>query len=110
MHLNIKQPNQKTKRLILQDAHYVPDLICNLFSLTCYMSNDAEISFSGLEPTIKKGSLKIIFDQVIKSANGHLLAIKALQMLNIELYKTQEAVIPTITKSVKTSKNQLSSC
>ena len=29
-HLEVKQPHQKTKTLVLQDVHYVPDLMCNL--------------------------------------------------------------------------------
>jgi hypothetical protein len=33
------------------------------------MSNGAELSSSSLKLTIKKGSWKIVFDQVIRSAN-----------------------------------------
>jgi hypothetical protein len=69
------------------------------------MSNSAEISSSGLELIIRKCLLKINFYQVIKSANGHLLAIKALPIFNIELYKTQDAVMPTRTKTVEILKN-----
>ena len=68
--------------------------MCNLFSLMCAMSNGAEISSSGLELIIKKGPLKIIFDQVIKSANGHLLAIKANPIPKDEVYKISDTVMP----------------
>jgi hypothetical protein len=74
-HLEVKQPINENKKSDFSKVHYVPDLMCNLFSLTCAMSNRAEISSSGLELTIKKGSWEIIFDQVIRSANDHLLAI-----------------------------------
>ena len=105
-HLEVKQPNNKNTRVILQEVHYVPDLMCNLFSLTCAMSNGAEISSKGLELTIKKGSFKIIFDQVIKSAYGHLLAIKALPISKNDNQKLFDTVMTTTTKTLDTSKNQ----
>ena len=102
-HLQVKQPNNNNTRVVLQEVHYVPDLMCNLFSLTCAMSNGAEISSSGLQLTIKKGSVKIIFDQVIKSQNGHLLAIKALPIQNKGLQEIKDTVLPTISNTVETS-------
>jgi hypothetical protein len=103
--LEIIQPNQKNTRFIFEDVHYVPDLMWNLFIVTCAMSNGAEISSSGLQLIIKKGLLKIIFYQVIKSANSCLLVIKALPIPKNKMYKISDTVMPTMTETIKASKS-----
>jgi hypothetical protein len=59
-----------------------------------------------LQLTIKKGSVKIYFDQIIKSANGHLIASKVHPISNNELQKISDTVMSTITETVKTSQIQ----
>jgi hypothetical protein len=75
-------PNKSNITVTLTNVHYVPGLVCNLFSLTSAMSNGGSITSNGLHLTINKGSCKITFDQVIKSANGHLLGIKTQPIKN----------------------------
>jgi hypothetical protein len=69
--LEVKQPNYKNKRVILQEVNYVPDFMCNSFTLTYAMTNSAEISSNSLELTITKGAVKII---LMKSSREQMVA------------------------------------
>jgi ribosomal protein S3AE len=86
------------KRDILHEVQNIPDLMCIFFSLTYAVSKEAKI--------VRKGALKIIYNQDITSANGHLLAIKALLISSKEFQNIPVTVMLTITDIVETSKIQ----
>jgi hypothetical protein len=52
--LEIFQTREANNKVILQDVHYVPELVCNLFSLRSAMSNGGKISSTGLTLTVKR--------------------------------------------------------
>ena len=73
----VKQKNGSTKILILDNVHFVPDLYCNLFSITSAM--DDGYGLSGRKDeflTLRKNDMVIKFDQVIKSGTGKLVGVK----------------------------------
>ena len=73
----MKQKDGSTKILILDNVHFVPDLYCNLFSITSAM--DDGYGLSGRKDeflTLRKNDMVIKFDQVIKSGTGKLVGVK----------------------------------
>ena len=73
----VKQKDGSTKILILDNVHFVPDLYCNLFSITSAM--DDGYGLSGRKDeflTLRKNDMVIKFDQVIKSGTGKLVGVK----------------------------------
>ena len=68
----VMQKDSSTKILILDNVHFVPDLYCNLFSITSAM--DDGYGLSGRKDeflTLRKNDMVIKFDQVIKSGYVH---------------------------------------
>jgi hypothetical protein len=52
--LEIAQKCSVKQRILLTDFHYVPELYCNLFSLTCALANGATIWSDSLYLTVEK--------------------------------------------------------
>ena len=81
----IQQQDGSTKELVLTNVKYVPSLSCNLFSILDAI--DKGCKFNGEKVngaavmTLTKGSLKIVFDQKIKTANMDLLGFKFARMI-----------------------------
>jgi len=71
----IKQKNGDTHDILLTKVKYVPDLWCNLFSITAAMTQGFAIESNGLNIVVKKGQFKLIFDKKIKTNTGFLLGV-----------------------------------
>ena len=72
----IVQKDGSTKVIVLNKVHFVPDMYCNLFSITAEM--DKGFSVTGRKDnflTIRKKDMVFKFDQIIKSGAGKLLGI-----------------------------------
>ena len=64
----IKQSNGKNVNCSLE-VKVIPEIWCNLFSITAAMKKGFELSSKGLEVKIKKGAFEFIFDKVGQTTN-----------------------------------------
>ena len=69
----IKQKNGDTHDILLTKVKYVPDLWCNLFSITAAMTQGFAIESDGLDIVVKKENFKLTFDK--KTNTGFLLGV-----------------------------------
>ena len=72
----VTQKDGSTRTLILNNVHFLPNLYCNLFSITSAM--DDGYSVSGRKDkflTLRKNGMVIKFDQEIKSGAGKLVGV-----------------------------------
>ena len=74
--ITINQKHGQDKIVTLSHVHYVPELICNLFSVTSAISNGGIITSDGLMLTVMKGNQQITFNHQIWTNQGYLLGIK----------------------------------
>ena len=68
----IKQSNGKNVNCSLE-VKVIPEIWCNLFSITVAMKKGFELSSKGLEVKIKKGAFKFIFNKVGQTTGGGFL-------------------------------------
>ena len=73
-----KQKDGKETPITLTNIKYVPQLFCNLISLSSVLDKGFKINENGNENgmTIRKGNTEYIFDQRIKSGEGELAGIR----------------------------------
>jgi hypothetical protein len=74
--ITINQKHGQNKIITLLHVQYVPELICNLFSVTSTMSNGGVITSDGFMLTVTKGNQQITFNHQIWTNQGYLLGIK----------------------------------
>ena len=70
------QKDGSSKVVVLNKVHFVPNMYCNLFSITAAM--DEGFSLSRRKDsflTLRKSGMIIKFDQIIKSGAGKLVGI-----------------------------------
>jgi hypothetical protein len=60
----------------LKEVKYVPKLWVNLFIIIKALKNGFNLSNKGLMTSLKKGSVSVTFDRVIKTVNGSIYGIK----------------------------------
>ena len=63
------------KKLTLEEVKYVPELFCNLLSITKVMQRGFVLRGENGQMWIQKGKSKIFFDQKIKTADRELYGI-----------------------------------
>jgi hypothetical protein len=68
---------------VLEECKLIPDLWVNLFSLTKSMSKGWQISNKGLNFVLSEDKYSIMFDHVIKTANGHVTGIELISVPNV---------------------------
>ena len=72
----IIQKDGKKMNVVLEDVCYVPDLVCNLFSVTAAMSKGWKLSNEGRMMNISQGETTIKFDHLIGKKHGHLCGVQ----------------------------------
>ena len=68
---NVKT-NQGLKQITLQDVDYVPELMCNLFSLTKAMDNGWEVHGADKKIVLKKDGVEIPFTNNVSTQSGYV--------------------------------------
>jgi hypothetical protein len=62
--------------VILKEVKYAPELWVNLFRINKALKNGFDLNNKGLMISLKKGSISVKFDRVIKTVNGYNYGIK----------------------------------
>jgi hypothetical protein len=70
------QLNGSSVDVTLKEVKYVPELWMNLFTISKALKNGLDLSKKGLMISLKKGSVTVTFDRVIKTVNGSISGIK----------------------------------
>jgi hypothetical protein len=73
---HVIQLNGSSVDVTLKAATYVPELWVNLFNISKALKNGFDLSNKGSMINLKKGSVSITFDRVIKTVNGSIFGIK----------------------------------
>jgi hypothetical protein len=73
---HVIQLNDSSVNVTLKEVKFVPELWVNLFSISKALKNGFDLSNKGLMISLKKGSVFITFDRVIKTVNGSISGIK----------------------------------
>ena len=68
----IKQENGKDVQCSLE-VKVIPEIWCNLFSITAAMKKGFELSSKGMEVKIKKGTFEFVFDKIGQTTGGGFL-------------------------------------
>ena len=63
-------------QVTLDNVCFVPNLICNLFSITSALSKGWKLSNDGRILKVSNGNSVIRFDQIIGKKNGHLCGVR----------------------------------
>ena len=71
-----KQKDGKETPITLTNVKYVPQLFCNLISLTSVLNKGFKLNGNENGMTIRKGNMEYMFDQRIKSGDGELAGIR----------------------------------
>lgn len=78
----VKYADGSQATLTLDNVKYIPGLAYNLFSLTAAMDRGAQLHNKGKVLCLTKGSLKLFFDEEIKTRSGFILGIKMESLVN----------------------------
>jgi hypothetical protein len=73
---HVIQINGSSVDVTVKEVKYVPELWVNLFSISKALKNGFDLSNKGLMISLKKGSVSVTFDRVIKTVNGSISGIK----------------------------------
>jgi ribosomal protein L30E len=73
---HVIQLNGSSVDATLKEVKYVPELWVNLFSVSKSLNNGFNLSNKGLMIILKKGSVSVTFDRVMKTVNGSISGIK----------------------------------
>ena len=71
-----KQKNGKETPITLTNVKHVPQLFCNLISLTSILNKWFELNGNQDRMAIKKANTEYMFDQRMKSGDGELAGIQ----------------------------------
>jgi hypothetical protein len=72
---HVIQLNGSRVNVILKEVNYVPGLWVNLFRISKALKNGFNLSDKGLMISLKKVSVSVTFDRVIKTVNGSISGI-----------------------------------
>ena len=72
--VNVVQSNGKISTLVLSNVKYVPELWCNLFSITAAIDKDFTLGNKQRVITLSKGRNCFGFDQLMETTSGHVMA------------------------------------
>ena len=73
---HIKTRNGKNMKVVLDKVRYIPELYCNLLSITKVMQQGYELRGDKSGMWIEKEKVKIIFDKKIRTSNGELFGVQ----------------------------------
>jgi hypothetical protein len=73
---HVIQLNGSSVNVTLKEVKYVPELWVNLFNTSKALKNGFDLSNKGLMISLKKGSVSVKYDRVIKTVNGSISGIK----------------------------------
>jgi hypothetical protein len=73
---HVIQLNGSSVNVTLKEVKYVPELWVNLLSISKALKNGFNLRNKGLIISLKKGSVSVTFDRVIKTVNGSISGIK----------------------------------
>jgi hypothetical protein len=73
---HVIQLNCSSVNVTLKEVKYVPELWVNFFSISKESKNGFDLVNKGLMISLKKGSVSVTFDRVIKTVNGSISGIK----------------------------------
>jgi hypothetical protein len=73
---HVIQLNGSSVYVSLKESNYGPELWVNLFRISKALKNGFNLSNKGLMISLKKGSVSVTFDRVIKTVNGSISGIK----------------------------------
>jgi hypothetical protein len=73
---HVIQLNGSSVDVTLKEVKYAPELWVNLFSISKALKKGFDLSNKGLMISLKKGSVSVTFDRVIKTVNGSISGIK----------------------------------
>jgi hypothetical protein len=71
----VVQVGGKKFPMTLHDVKFVPDLCVNLFSLNRALQNGFKLSNENVSICLSKGSVTLVFDQIIKTINGFVTSV-----------------------------------
>jgi hypothetical protein len=95
-HATIIQQDGSLIDVVLQDYKYVPGLHVNLFSLTKCLKNGWNIGNEDIKLYVRKGDVKITFDQKIQTEKGFIVGV---EIVPREIYNNNEFVnVATMTE------------
>jgi hypothetical protein len=67
---HVIQLNGSSVNVTLKEFKYLPELWVNLFNISKALKTGFDLSNKGLMISLKKGSISVTFDRVIKTVNG----------------------------------------
>ena len=70
----VKNASGKQQKVILKKVNYVPNLVCNLFSLTMALTNNWKTSGNKNGIQIKKGNQEIHFNKKVNGKSGFVFS------------------------------------
>jgi hypothetical protein len=73
---HVIQLNGSSVNVTLKEVKYVPELRVNLFSISKALKKGFDLSNKGLMISLKKESVSVTFDRVIKTLNGSISGAK----------------------------------
>jgi gag-polypeptide of LTR copia-type len=74
--VTVVQVDGMSTDVTLTDVMYTQEMVCNVVSMTKAMTEGFEISSTGKQLKMKKGTLEIVFDREFKSGIGFMLGVK----------------------------------
>ena len=80
MKVCIKQTDGRRTIVTLTSVKYVPELWCNLFSITAALEKGFDLGNVGKVITLSHGNVKIGFDQVFSTQSGFIMAAEMIQL------------------------------
>ena len=72
----VVQKDDTLKRIEIRNVKYIPEMYCNLFSLTAAMTQGFSLEGLRKQLMIRKRNYRVNFDRIIKSGRGFLFGIK----------------------------------
>ena len=81
----VKNSKGKQQKVILKKVDYVPDLVCNLFSLTTALTNNWKTSGNKNRIQIKKGNQEIHFNKKVNRRSGFVFSTTFMTTLDIAM-------------------------
>ena len=81
----MKNSNGKQQKVILKKVDYIPDLVCNLFSLRTALTNNWKTSGNKNRIQIKKGNQEIHFDKKVNGRSGFVFSTAFMTTLDIAM-------------------------
>jgi hypothetical protein len=84
LNVTAMQKDGTTTRFTLDRVKYVPELHCNLFSLTAAIKNGCQLGNKGLSISLRKGPIAITFDRHVGMTNGGYLSTIELVPMKVD--------------------------